>query len=104
MDSESLSSLQKKRQFWTDEVRLRATGAGGAHVTRISGGQVAHMLLRALVARTPQEDARLVQLVAIHGMHNWPDVAVGLRGRDGKSCSLRCARRCVSAAKRHRGL
>lgn len=36
-----------------------------------------------------QEDARLVQLVDIHGIHNWPDVANALQGRDSKSCSLR---------------
>lgn len=36
-----------------------------------------------------QEDARLVELVDVYGIHNWPEVAGALHGRDSKSCSLR---------------
>lgn len=39
-----------------------------------------------------QEDARLVRLVEVYGIHSWPEVAAGLHGRDSKSCSLRWGR------------
>ncbi|WIA16313.1 hypothetical protein OEZ85_013012 [Tetradesmus obliquus] len=38
---------------------------------------------------TPEEDARLVELVEKYGPQNWTLIAQGLGGRNGKSCRLR---------------
>ncbi|CAH9102492.1 unnamed protein product [Cuscuta europaea] len=37
----------------------------------------------------PHEDAKLKELVALHGPHNWNFIAQHLHGRSGKSCRLR---------------
>ncbi|XP_019186374.1 PREDICTED: transcription factor MYB44-like [Ipomoea nil] len=37
----------------------------------------------------PDEDAKLKELVALHGAHNWNFIAHNLPGRSGKSCRLR---------------
>ncbi|RAL51942.1 hypothetical protein DM860_010660 [Cuscuta australis] len=37
----------------------------------------------------PHEDAKLKELVAVHGPHNWNFIARHLHGRSGKSCRLR---------------
>nr|GMD46483.1 myb-related protein 330-like [Ipomoea batatas] len=37
----------------------------------------------------PDEDAKLKELVALHGAHNWNFIAHSLPGRSGKSCRLR---------------
>jgi hypothetical protein len=41
--------------------------------------------------RALQEDASLREQVSLHGPQNWSHVAKALKGRNGKSCRLRCA-------------
>jgi hypothetical protein len=43
------------------------------------------------IAWHPDEDAKVVELVAVYGAKNWPAIALHLPGRVGKQCRERCA-------------
>ncbi|KAL6859408.1 hypothetical protein ACP4OV_017667 [Aristida adscensionis] len=69
-----------------------ATGAGGGGNTAADRQESSSSGQSRLAARghwRPAEDAKLRELVALHGPQNWNLIAEKLDGRSGKSCRLR---------------